>query len=96
MSAFQDPLCQLPRLGLLKVVRNILPRCHKAHRRGLASGEGEDCPKCFGLVKLRQDNPGLEVILLSDKMVRFKDLVALLDIFNELGIKNLNIATKTE
>jgi biopolymer transport protein ExbD len=46
--------------------------------------------------KLHQANPNLEVILFSDKMVRFKDLVALLDIFNELGIKNLNIATKTE
>ncbi len=46
--------------------------------------------------KLHQDNPELEVILLSDKMVRFKDIVGLLDIFNELGIKNLNIATKTE
>jgi len=29
-------------------------------------------------------------------MVRFKDIVSLLDIFNELNIKNLNIATKTE
>ena len=46
--------------------------------------------------KLLLANPDLEVILFSDKMVRFKDLVALLDIFNELGIKNLNIATKTE
>ena len=46
--------------------------------------------------KLHQDNPELEVVLLSDKMVRFKDIVGLLDIFNELGIKNLNIATKTE
>ena len=46
--------------------------------------------------KLHQANPELEVILFSDRMVRFKDLVALLDIFNELGIKNLNIATKTE
>lgn len=46
--------------------------------------------------RLHQANPELEVILFSDRMVRFKDLVALLDIFNELGIKNLNIATKTE
>ena len=46
--------------------------------------------------KLHRVNPDLEVILFSDKMVRFKDLVALLDIFNELGIKNLNIATRTE
>jgi biopolymer transport protein ExbD len=48
------------------------------------------------VTRLHQANPELEVILFSDKMVRFKDLVALLDIFNELGIKNLNIATKTE
>ena len=48
------------------------------------------------VAKIHQDNPGLEVSLLSDKMVRFKDIVGLLDIFNELGVKNLNIATKTE
>ncbi|MFA4992681.1 MAG: biopolymer transporter ExbD [Candidatus Omnitrophota bacterium] len=48
------------------------------------------------VAKLHQADPGLEVILYSDKMVRFKDIVSLLDIFNELNIKNLNIATKTE
>ena len=48
------------------------------------------------VTRLHQTNPGLEVILFSDKMVRFKDIVDLLDIFNELGIRNLNIATKTE
>jgi len=48
------------------------------------------------VARLHQANPELEVILFSDKMVRFKDLVGLLDIFNELGIKNLNIATRTE
>jgi biopolymer transport protein ExbD len=48
------------------------------------------------VIKLHQENPNLEVILFSDRMVRFKDLVALLDIFNELGVRNLNIATKTE
>jgi biopolymer transport protein ExbD len=48
------------------------------------------------VTRLHQENPNLEVILFSDRMVRFKDLVALLDIFNELGIKNLNIATKVE
>ncbi|HNW39006.1 MAG TPA: biopolymer transporter ExbD [Candidatus Omnitrophota bacterium] len=46
--------------------------------------------------KLHQADPNLEVILYSDRMVRFKDIVSLLDIFNELNIKNLNIATKTE
>ncbi len=48
------------------------------------------------VARMHQDSPELEVILYSDKMVRFKDIVSLLDIFNELGIKNLNIATKTE
>ena len=48
------------------------------------------------MTKLHQADPGLEVILYSDKLVRFKDIVGLLDIFNELGVKNLNIATKTE
>jgi biopolymer transport protein ExbD len=48
------------------------------------------------VAKLHQADPGLEVILYSDKMVRFKDIVGLLDIFNELNINNLNIATKTE
>lgn len=48
------------------------------------------------VASLHQANPELEIILFSDKMVRFKDIVGLLDIFNELGIKNLNIATKTE
>ena len=46
--------------------------------------------------KIHQVNPGVEVILFSDKMVRFKDIVGLLDVLNELGIRNLNIATKTE
>ncbi|MDD5096903.1 MAG: biopolymer transporter ExbD [Candidatus Omnitrophica bacterium] len=48
------------------------------------------------VAKLHQADPNLEVILYSDKMVRFKDIVGLLDIFNELDIRNLNIATKTE
>lgn len=41
-------------------------------------------------------NPQLEVVLFSDRMVRFKDIVGLLDIFNELGIKHMNIAARTE
>jgi len=48
------------------------------------------------IYRIHQAHPGLEVVLFSDRMVRFKDLVALLDVFNELGIKNLNIATRTE
>jgi biopolymer transport protein ExbD len=48
------------------------------------------------VARLHKEDPDLEVILYSDKMVRFKDIVGLLDIFNELNIKNLNIATKTD
>lgn len=48
------------------------------------------------IARIYQGNPSLEVILFSDRLVRFKDIVSLLDIFNELGIKNLNIATKNE
>lgn len=40
--------------------------------------------------------PDLEVSLLSDKLSRFKDIVSVLDVMNELGIKNLNIAARTE
>jgi biopolymer transport protein ExbD len=46
--------------------------------------------------RIHRSDPGLEVILYSDKMVRFKDIVGILDILNELEISNLNIATKTE
>ncbi|OIO33641.1 MAG: hypothetical protein AUJ70_02920 [Candidatus Omnitrophica bacterium CG1_02_40_15] len=43
-----------------------------------------------------KDNPDLEVILFSDKMVRFKNIVTILDDLNEIGIRNLNIAAKVE
>ncbi|MEK7868466.1 MAG: biopolymer transporter ExbD, partial [Candidatus Omnitrophota bacterium] len=41
---------------------------------------------------LYRDNPELEVILFSDKMVRFRNIVFILDDLNEIGIRNLNIA----
>ncbi|MDP2920746.1 MAG: biopolymer transporter ExbD [Candidatus Omnitrophota bacterium] len=43
-----------------------------------------------------RENPELEVIIFSDRMVRFKNIVAILDDLNEIGIKNLNIAAKVE
>jgi len=43
-----------------------------------------------------RNNPDLEVILFSDKAVRFKSIVSILDDLNEIGIKNLNIAAKVE
>ena len=45
---------------------------------------------------MHRDNPDLEVILFSDKMVKFKNIVSILDDLNELGIKGLNIAAKVE
>jgi len=49
--------------------------------------------KMAGLYK---NNPSLKVVLFSDKLARFKDIVAVLDVMNELGIKSLNIAAKTD
>ena len=45
---------------------------------------------------MHRDNPNMEVILFSDKAVRFKNIVSILDDLNEIGIKNLNIAAKVE
>ena len=42
------------------------------------------------------DNPDVEVILFSDRMVRFKNIVSILDDLNEIGIRNLNIAARVE
>jgi len=43
-----------------------------------------------------RENPELEVILFSDRMARFKNIVSILDDLNEIGIKNLNIAAQVE
>ena len=43
-----------------------------------------------------RNNPQLAVVLLSDRMVRFKDIVGILDILNAIGVQNLNIMTKQE
>jgi len=42
------------------------------------------------------DNPDVEVILFSDRMVRFKNIVSILDDLNEIGVRNLNIAARVE
>ena len=46
--------------------------------------------------ELYKNNPSLKVVLFSDKQARFKDIVAVLDIMNDLGIKSLNIAARAE
>jgi len=43
-----------------------------------------------------KNNPSLKVVLFSDKLARFKDIVAVLDIMNDLGIKSLNIAARAD
>jgi len=48
------------------------------------------------VASLYKNNPSLKVVLFSDKLTRFKDIVAVLDIMNELGIRSLNIAAKTD
>lgn len=45
---------------------------------------------------MHKDKPDLEVVLLSDKFSKFKDIVGVLDVMNEVGIRNLNIATRIE
>ncbi|MFA5063274.1 MAG: biopolymer transporter ExbD [Candidatus Omnitrophota bacterium] len=48
-------------------------------------------------VSLRYKNDSsLGVIVSSDRLVRFKDIVGVLDILNTVGIKNLNIAATTQ
>jgi len=42
------------------------------------------------------ENPGVSVIVSSDRLVRFKDVVDVLDILNAIGVKNLNIAATSE
>ena len=44
------------------------------------------------LTVLREKKSDLGVLLRTDKLVRFKEVVDILDMFNELGVKNLNIA----
>ncbi len=43
-----------------------------------------------------KNDPNLAVIVSSDKLVRFKDIVDVLDILNATGIRNLNIAAITD
>ena len=44
------------------------------------------------MAKMREAKPDLGVLLRIDKLVRFKEVVDILDTLNELGVKNLNIA----
>lgn len=48
------------------------------------------------LSRRHKETPDLEVILLADKLVRFKEIVDVLDILHELNIRKLNITTRSE
>lgn len=43
-----------------------------------------------------KSKPNIEVVLLSDKLSKFRDIVSVLDVMNEVGIKNINIATRLD
>lgn len=42
-----------------------------------------------------QGNRDIKIILFSDNLARFKDIVAVIDTLKEIGVRNLNIAAKT-
>jgi biopolymer transport protein ExbD len=44
----------------------------------------------------RKTDPDIKVILFSDRSAKFSDIVSVLDVMNELGVRNLNIAAKTD
>ncbi len=46
-------------------------------------------------VLLKKD-PDLKVIMAADKSCRFQDVVGVMDMVKELGVKSLNIATRTD
>jgi len=48
------------------------------------------------VARIRKDDPGLKVVLFSDRAARFSDIVAVLDVMNELGVRSLNIAARTD
>lgn len=43
-----------------------------------------------------KNGPNIEVVLLSDKLSKFRDIVSVLDVMNEVGIKNINIAARLD
>ena len=43
---------------------------------------------------MHKKDPDLKVIVFSDRLARFKDIVTVLDILNGEGIRNLNIAAR--
>jgi len=43
-----------------------------------------------------KNNPKISIMLRSDRLARFKDIVYVLDTLTEVGVKNLNIVAITE
>ena len=43
---------------------------------------------------IHKKDADLKVIVFSDKLTRFKDIVTVLDILNGAGVRNLNIAAR--
>ena len=43
---------------------------------------------------MRKKDPDLKVVIFSDRLARFKDIVSVLDILNGEGVRSLNIAAR--
>jgi len=48
------------------------------------------------ILVMHKENPDLAVILVADRLTRYKDIVSVLDILNGAGVNNLDIMTKSE
>lgn len=45
---------------------------------------------------LHSKNQNMSVVLFSDQLVRYKEVVSVMDLLSELGIHNLSLATKVD
>jgi biopolymer transport protein ExbD len=45
---------------------------------------------------IHKSNPDISVVIHSDKLAQFKDVVSVLDVLNELGVNKLSIGTINE
>lgn len=49
-----------------------------------------------GIVAFQKQNPQARVFFRIDKLVRFQDIVEVMDILNDLGVSNLSIAVTSK
>ena len=89
----------LPSAGSAKSTGNIEQICVTVTDKNLIYLDGAPVTKRELKEKvslMHKNKPDLRVILFSDKMAPFKDLVAVLDAMKEIGVHKLDLAAKTE